>query len=214
MVGRIGIFGSMFNPPHVGHLLLFSEAAWQLDLERVILVPTARPGHRPPPAESADVRARMAAAAAADEPVAAVSRIELERAGPSYTVDTLRELALRYPAHELVLLLGADQLASLGSWHEAEQVPRLATIAVAPRPGVELSGLDQARVERIEMPQVAISSSLIRTRVAAGQPIRHLVPEAVRTIIEAEGLYRTTREPAVAPVVGWPQEPWLERSDP
>jgi nicotinate-nucleotide adenylyltransferase len=190
---RIGVFGSLFNPPHLGHVLLCSEAAWQLELERVVLVPTGLPPHRATPAEPAELRARLAAAAATSDPALTVSRVELDRPGPSYTVDTLRELAERHPGKELVLLLGADQLAALGSWHRAELVPQLATVAVAQRPGLVIGGLSGAAVERIDMPAIGISSSDIRARVAAGRPIRHLVPEPVRLIIEAERLYRPGR---------------------
>jgi nicotinate-nucleotide adenylyltransferase len=187
---RIGVFGSLFNPPHLGHVLLCSEAAWQLDLERVVLVPTGLPPHRATPGEPAELRARLAAAAATSDPAFTVSRVELDRPGPSYTVDTLRELAERHPGKELVLLLGADQLAALGAWHRAELIPQLATVAVAQRPGLVIGGLAGAAVKRIDMPAIGISSSDIRERVAAGRPIRHLVPEPVRLIIEAERLYR------------------------
>jgi nicotinate-nucleotide adenylyltransferase len=202
---RIGIFGSLFNPPHIGHLLLCSEAAWQLGLERVVLVPAGLPPHRPTPDEPAELRARLAAAAATCDPVLTVSRVELDRPGPSYTVDTLRELAERHPAKELVLLLGADQLAALGAWHQAELVPQLATLAVAQRPGMVLGGLSGAAVEPIDMPAIGVSSSDIRARVAAGRPIRHLVPEPVRLIIEAEGLYRGPGVPGSG-VIAWTQE--------
>ncbi len=187
--GRVGVFGSLFNPPHLGHLLLCSEAAWQLELDRVVLVPTARPPHRPAPAVSPEVRARLAAALASCDAALTLSRVELDRPGPSYTVDTLRELSERHPGQELVLLLGADQLAALATWDRAEQVPELAKLAVAERPGLVLGGLGGANVERIDMPAIGIASSDIRARVAAGRPIRHLVPEPVRVIIEAEGLY-------------------------
>ena len=119
-----------------------------------------------------------------------VSRVEVDRPGPSYMADTLRELQRRHAGNGLVLLLGADQLAALGSWYQAEQLPQLARIAVAKRPGVELHGLDHAAVDVIDMPPIGISSSLIRERVRRGQPIRHLVPEPVRKLIEEEGLYR------------------------
>jgi nicotinate-nucleotide adenylyltransferase len=209
----VGVFGSLFNPPHIGHLLLCSEAAWQLGLERVVLVPTALPPHRPTPAEPAELRARLAAAAATCDPVLTMSRIELDRPGPSYTVDTLRELAERHPAKELVLLLGADQLAALGAWHQAELVPRLATIAVAQRPGLTVGGLAAAAVEHIDMPAIGVSSSEIRARVAAHRPIRHLVPEPVRLIIESEGLYL---RPAAQPGQGAPGSgviAWTEETD-
>jgi nicotinate-nucleotide adenylyltransferase len=188
--GRIGVFGSLFNPPHLGHVVLCTEAAWQLGLERVILVPTGSPSHRATPRESAEVRARLAVAAASTDPVLSVSRVEVDREGPSYMADTLRELQQRHAGHGLVLLLGADQLAALGSWYEAESLPKLARIAVALRPGIELHGLDRASVDVINMPPIGISSSMVRERVRKGQPIRHLVPEAVRRVIEQEGLYR------------------------
>ncbi len=105
-------------------------------------------------------------------------------------VDTLRELGQRYAGQELVLLLGADQLAALGRWHEPETIPKLARIAVAPRPGVELAGLDGAAVEVVRMPLMGISSSLIRDRIGRGEPVHHFVPRAVLDVIEAEGLYR------------------------
>lgn len=211
--GRIGVFGSLFNPPHLGHVLLCSEAAWQLGLERVVLVPCGRPPHRPPPAEPPEMRARLAVAAASCDPCLTVSRVELDRQGPSYTVDTLRELSERHPGQELVLLLGADQLAALGGWHDAESIPQLATLAVAPRPGLVLEGLAGTAIERIDMPVLGLSSSDIRRRVAAGRPIRHLVPEAVRAVIELEGLYRARRdpdgphgEPPGSGVLAWDQE--------
>jgi nicotinate-nucleotide adenylyltransferase len=209
--GRIGVFGSLFDPPHIGHLILCAEAAWQLGLDRVMLVPTGTPPHRGSPATPAETRARLAAAAASCDPLLAVSRAEVDRAGPSYMSDTLRMLARRHAGHELVLLLGADQLAALGSWHEAEQLPQLARIAVAPRPGVALAGLDRAAVEVVRMPLIDVSSTAIRERVAAGRPIRHLVVEPVRTIIERERLYRSTAPPPARPVVAWPESlPELE----
>jgi len=189
-VRRVGVFGSMFNPPHLGHLILSQEAAWQLHLDRVVWVPTGTPPHRPAPFEPPETRLRLALAAAALEPAVSVSRVEIDRPGPSYMSDTLRALAGRYPANELVLLLGADQLATLSSWHEAERLPELARIAVAPRPGIALAGLENAAVETIRMPTIAIASSEIRARVARAEPIRHLVPEPVRKLISDERLYR------------------------
>jgi nicotinate-nucleotide adenylyltransferase len=146
--------------------------------------------------------------------VLSVSRVEVDRPGPSYMADTLRELQDRHAGNGLVLLLGADQLAALGSWYQAEQLPQLARIAVAKRPGIELHGLDHAAsVDVINMPPIGISSSLIRERVRRGQPIRHLVPEPVRKLVEEEGLYRG--DPAdggpISPpsdVLGWAGSPF------
>ncbi|HEY3615144.1 MAG TPA: nicotinate-nucleotide adenylyltransferase [Gaiellales bacterium] len=187
---RVGVLGSLCNPVHLGHLLLCQEATWQLGLSRVVLVPTGMPPHRASPPESAALRLRLAQAAAIGNPALTVSRVEVDRDGPAYMVDTLAELGARYPGNDLVLLLGSDQYAALSTWHRPERVAQLATIAVARRPGVTHDVPIDPAIEHIEMPQVDISSSLIRERVALGRPIRHLVPEPVRELIEAEGLYR------------------------
>jgi nicotinate-nucleotide adenylyltransferase len=187
---RIGVFGGLFNPPHIGHLSLCQEAAWQLALDRVVLVPTGRPSHRAAPPESPEMRLRLAQAAALGNAMFTVSRLEIDRLGPSYTTETLRELANRYPGSSLHLLIGADQLAALDTWHEAASLPQLARLAVALRPGVDVSGIATANLDWVEMPQIGISSSIVRDRVRAGRPIRYFVPDAVRELIEAEGLYR------------------------
>jgi nicotinate-nucleotide adenylyltransferase len=189
-IPRVGVLGALFDPPHIGHLLLAQEAIWQLGLARVVLVPTGTPPHRAAAVAPAETRLRLTAAAAAGDPRLSVSRAELDRPGPSYTSDTLRSLQLHYPEASLVLLLGADQLAALGSWHEAERLPQLARLAVARRPGVALAGAERAAVTWIEMPLVDVSSSAIRARAASRRPIRWLVPEPVRALIEADGLYR------------------------
>jgi nicotinate-nucleotide adenylyltransferase len=189
-VPRIGVFGGLFNPPHVGHLALCQEAAWQLGLDRVVLVPTGHPAHRTAPRESPEIRLRLAQAAALGNPMFTVSRLEIDRIGPSYTVDTLRELSHRYPGSSLHLLIGADQLAAMDTWHEPATIVQLARLAAALRPGVDLSRADTPNLDWVEMPQIGISSSLARERVRTGRPIRYFVPDAVRELIEAEGLYR------------------------
>jgi nicotinate-nucleotide adenylyltransferase len=189
-VTHIGVFGGLFNPPHVGHLSLCQEAAWQLGLDRVVLVPTGHPAHRPAPLESPEMRLRLAQAAALGNPMFTVSRLEIDRPGPSYTVDTLRELSHRYPGSNLHLLLGADQLAAMDSWHEPGTIVQIARLAVALRPGVDVSRANTPNLDWVEMPQIGISSSLVRERVQTGRPIRYFVPDAVRELIEAEDLYR------------------------
>ncbi|MEO9177262.1 MAG: nicotinate-nucleotide adenylyltransferase [Gaiellales bacterium] len=189
-VPRIGVFGGLFNPPHIGHLSLCQEAAWQLGLERVVLVPTGRPSHRAAPAESPELRLRLAQAAALGNPIFTVSRLEVDRVGPSYTVDTLRELTSRYPGSSLHLLVGADQLVAMEQWHEARAIPQLARLAAALRPGVDVASIGAANLDWVEMPQIGVSSSLVRARVRAGRPIRYFVPDAVRELIDLEGLYR------------------------
>ena len=133
MSNRVGVLGSICNPPHLGHATLARCAAEQLGLERVLLIPTGSPAHRDEPGVSPQVRLQLAEAAAHDEPVLEASAIEVERPGPSYMADTLELLLQQRPATEFVLLLGADQHATLDSWHEPDRIRRAARIAVAPR---------------------------------------------------------------------------------
>jgi nicotinate-nucleotide adenylyltransferase len=181
---RVGVFGGEFDPPHVGHLVIAQEARYRLELDRLLIVPTASPPHRPRSRVPAEIRLRMAEAAFAGEPVTDVSRIELDRSGPSYTVDTLEALA--GPGVELFLVLGADQLAAIERWHRPDRVRELAQLTVAGRPGVELPAGADILLENLLMD---VSSTEIRRRVAAGAPVRHLVPDAVVEVLRAEGLY-------------------------
>lgn len=196
---RTGILGGAFNPPHLGHLVCAQEAHSQLGLDAVMLVPVGEAPHRtveddPGPAARLDLCAR---AVAGDDRLT-VSPIEVERGGLSYTVETLRALRQRDPAAEFVLILGADQAASLPEWREPEAVLALAHVAVASRAGMEreavlrrLEGLPGVeRIDFFEMPRIDISSSLVRSRAASGRPIRYLVPDSVAEAIDARGLYR------------------------
>lgn len=202
---RIGILGGAFNPPHLGHLLLAQEAHARLALDRVLLVPVGEPPHReiaadPGPGE----RLRMTRLAIEGDDRLVASAIEVERSGTSYTVDTLRALREADPDSELTLILGADQGAKLRSWREPREVLALARVAVAEREGLTrddvvgaLAGLDGAdAVEGFELPRVDVSSTLVRERVAAGLPIRYLVPDRVADHIAARGFYLT---PTAAP---------------
>ncbi len=193
MPERLGVLGSLCNPPHLGHVALARHAAEQLGLARVLLVPTGVPGHREAPAVPPAMRLRLAEAAAGDEPVLEASSIEVDRPGPSYMADSLE--LLRGPDRELVLLLGADQFATLDHWHDPDRVRALAMIAVAPRDTLPVSSGADAL---IEMPVVDVSSSDIRRRRAVGEPIGGRVSPAVLALIEQEGLYL---EP---PRVGFP----------
>jgi nicotinate-nucleotide adenylyltransferase len=198
-VPRVGILGGAFNPPHIGHLVCAQEALVQLELDRVLFVPVGTAPHRElRPDPGSDVRAELTELAIRGDDRFALSRVELEREGPSYTVDTLRALREQGGADdELFLILGGDQAAALGSWHEPEEVLALATLAVVERSGwsrnaigIKIGRLRGALAVRyLEMPAIHVSSSLIRRRVAAGQPIRYLVPDAVAETIAARGLY-------------------------
>jgi nicotinate-nucleotide adenylyltransferase len=194
----VGILGGTFNPPHIGHLICAQEALIRLQLDTVVWVPAGVPPHReveddPGP----EARFEMCELAVSSDERFALSRVELEREGPSYTVDTLRAMRSSAPDDELFLILGGDQAASLRSWHEPEEVLKLATIAVAertgwPRPaiGVRLSGLRGAeRLVFFEMPRVDVSSSMVRRRAREGKPIRYLVTDKVANYIGAQSLY-------------------------
>jgi nicotinate-nucleotide adenylyltransferase len=170
-----------------------------LGLDVVRLVPFREPPHRaldedPGP----EVRFRMCALVADGDPTLEVSRVELERPGPSYTADTLAAFHELSPGDELLLILGGDQAAALPGWHEPERVLELATVAVAeradwPRTRVTEAVAGLAGAERLhffDMPRVDVSSSLVRGRVARGQPIRYLVPDMVASYMDTEGLYR------------------------
>jgi nicotinate-nucleotide adenylyltransferase len=180
---RIGVFGGQFDPPHNGHLAVVRAARDQLGLDRVLVVPSARPPHRPAPVTPAETRYRLAQAAFAGEPGVEVSRIELDRDGPGYTAETLAELA--GPGRELYLILGADQLAALGSWHRPDRVRELARIAVAGRRGSpSVDGAAQLVMEPVD-----VSSSALRRMVGEGGDVSAMVPAAVVDAITREGLY-------------------------
>jgi nicotinate-nucleotide adenylyltransferase len=195
----VGILGGTFNPPHIGHLICAQEALVQLKLDTVVWVPAGVPPHREVEDDpGADARFEMCELAVAGDERFSMSRVELERSGPSYTVDTLR--SMRADAgndDELFLILGGDQAASLRAWHEPEEVLTLATIAVVertgwPRPaiGVRLSGLRGAeKLVFFDMPRVDVSSSMVRRRAREGKPFRYLVPDRVADYIVERRLY-------------------------
>jgi len=200
-VARVGILGGTFNPPHLAHLICAQEALTQLGLDRVVLIPVATPPHKEAEGDpGGDARYEMCRLAVAKDERLAVSRLEIERDGPSYTVDTLREIHASHPGDELTFIVGGDMAASLPTWREPEAVLQAATLAVAERTGARradieerLSGLDGAsdRVRFFDMPRLDISSSDIRRRVRENRPIRYLVPDEVARYIGANGLYRT-----------------------
>lgn len=203
---RIGILGGTFDPPHIGHLWLASLAADSLGLDRVLLMPAARPPHKGGRAISnAADRILMTRLAIADNPLLEVSLIEMERPGPSYTVDSLEALQAHYgPAARLVLVMAADSLAQIDTWREPDRLLELADWAVGPRPGSTLPdraalrgrfGKAADRIHLLEGPALQVSGTEIRRRVAAGRVIRYLVPAAVEELIRARGLYRRPRKP-------------------
>lgn len=199
---RVGILGGVFNPPHIGHLVCAQEAHEQLRLDRVLLVPVGEAPHRSIEGDpGGETRAELCERAVAGDERFRVSRIEVDRPGPSYTLDTLGELAERSPQDSLVLILGADQAASLPEWRGPEEVLRLAVVAVAEREGGRREEVRRAtaglrgaeRIGFFAMPRIDVSSTLVRERAATGRPVRYLVPDAVAELIEEGGLYRSER---------------------
>jgi nicotinate-nucleotide adenylyltransferase len=195
---RVGIHGGTFNPPHLGHLVCAQEAYRELDLSRVILIPASIPPHKPVEDEpGAGHRLRLCQLAVQDDDRFEVSDLERRRDGPSYTVDTLELLKAETPNTELFLILGGDIAAGLPSWHRVKRVLELATPAIAKRRGTARTAVAQAlsdvpggdRARFFQMPPVGVSSTMIRQRVAAGQPIRYLVPDRVVDYIQRHHLY-------------------------
>ncbi|MGB2711958.1 MAG: nicotinate-nucleotide adenylyltransferase [Conexibacter sp.] len=196
---RIGILGGTFNPPHLGHLVCAQEAHAQLGLDRVVLMPAGQPPHKQIERDpGAQARYELCQQAIAGDERFEVSRLELDRPGRSYTVDTLKALHDRSPQDDLTFIVGGDMARSLPAWREPQTVLALATLGVAERAGSAheeirgaLAPLGAAeRVRFFEMPRIDVSSSLVRERVAAGRPIRYLVPDGVAATIDARGWYR------------------------
>jgi nicotinate-nucleotide adenylyltransferase len=191
---RLGVMGGTFDPIHLGHLVVASHAFHELRLDQVLFVPAGRPWQRPEfsPAEDRFV---MTSLAAALHPGFAVSRMEIDRRGPTYTADTLEELHAFYGAGlEVSLLLGSDAAAGLSTWDRSERVLELSSVVVAQRPGHErLPG-----VHTLAAPELAVSASDLRRRVREGAPIDFLTPREVVRYIAENGLYQNTREPADA----------------
>ena len=191
--GGVGVFGGSFDPPHVGHLLVAVDAAERLGLDRVLFVPTAaQPLKRGREAAPAAVRVAMVEALVADDARFAVERLEVDRGGLSYTVDTLATLADRCPGRELVLLAGADVLATFARWREPHRVRQLATLVVLARGDADAAGPDFPGGPPTMLPtrRVDVSSTEVRARLSAGRSIRGFVPDAVAEIIRSAGLYR------------------------
>ena len=188
---KIGLFGGSFDPVHTGHLLMARAAREELDLGRMFFIPTARsPFKASAPLAPDGERLRLLRLALAADASSEIDLLEIERGGVSYTVDTLRIYAERFAGAELFYLIGADQIALLPQWREAEALARLAQFVVLPRPGEPPAVLPapfRGRVLR-GLP-MAVSSSEIRARVKAGRPITHLTPPAVAEAIANNRLY-------------------------
>ena len=200
--GGLALFGGTFDPPHIGHLSVAQDAFDTLPVRSLVWMPCGRPPHKRSwrrPA-SPQLRLEMTRAAIADDDRFVVSDLEVRRKGMSYTVDTLREIRAHDPETEVFLLIGPDQAAAFRTWREPDEIARLARVVVmvpggsgfgrVPSPGVEHEELSVTRVD--------VSSSEIRARLREGRRLRHLVPDAVRAIVEREELYRRDERKEIA----------------
>jgi nicotinate-nucleotide adenylyltransferase len=193
--GVTGLFGGAFDPPHYGHVALAERALAHFGLERLVVLPTGDPPHKTATAP-AEIRCRLAGAAFAGHPEICLSRHELDRPGPSYTVDTAEWAAGKYG--DAIFLVGADEFGDFLTWKKPQRILELVRLGVATRPGFERSDLEPVlaeldrpeRVEFFEIEPLPASSSDIRARVRRGEPIEGLVPPAVEALIRSLGLYR------------------------
>jgi nicotinate-nucleotide adenylyltransferase len=196
---RIGIFGGAFDPPHRAHVALAQAAVTQLRLDELRVFPTGQAWHKARALTDGRHRLAMAKLAFEAVPHAVIDDRELRRSGPTYTVDTLRELHAAAPDATLLLVVGADQAEALHGWHDSAGIVRLATVAVAARarpdpdaPPFDASRLPGGQWASVELPPMPVSATQIRALVAAGQEIGHLVPPGVARYIDQHHLYAPT----------------------
>lgn len=198
-MGRIGVLGGTFDPVHLGHLVIATELRFTLELDRVLWTPAGDPPHKPEQRLTDEShRVRMLELALAGHDGFEIDRIDLDRVGPSYTVDTVTQLKARHPDDEIVFLMGLDSLRDLHHWREPEQILRIARLGVAKRPDVEVDlaavyerlPAARNRVSIVDVPLIGISSRDLRSRVASGRPISFQTTEPVEAYIRDHGLYR------------------------
>ena len=188
---RLGVMGGTFDPIHNGHLVAASEVAAALSLDEVLFVPTGEPWQKSEVTPTSD-RYLMTEIATAANPRFKVSTIDIDRNGPTYTVDTLRELRKAHPDAELFFITGADAISSIAGWKDVEELWTLANFVAVTRPGhhLDLPAAPAGAIQVLEIPALSISSTDIRERVAAGKPIWYLVPDGIVQFIAKHGLYR------------------------
>lgn len=189
---RVGVMGGTFDPIHHGHLVAASEVARSFDLDEVVFVPTGMP-YQKQGASGSEHRYLMTVIATASNPGFTVSRVDIDRGGPTYTIDTLRDLRLQRPDAELFFISGADAVAQILNWKDAQKLFDLAHFVAVTRPGHQLSvsGLPAHGVSLLEVPALAISSTDCRSRVNRDFPVWYLVPDGVVQYISKHHLYRS-----------------------
>ncbi|MFM6939261.1 MAG: nicotinate-nucleotide adenylyltransferase [Rhodoluna sp.] len=188
---RLGVMGGTFDPIHNGHLVAASEVAAALKLDEVIFVPTGEPWQKSEVTSTSD-RYLMTEIATAANPRFKVSTVDIDRPGPTYTVDTLRDLRKQHPDAELFFITGADAISSMSTWRDVTELWSLAKFVAVTRPGhtLDLPEAPEGTIQVLEIPALSISSTDIRNRVAAGMPIWYLVPDGIVQFIAKHGLYR------------------------
>jgi len=197
---RVGVMGGTFDPIHHGHLVAASEVQSWFDLDEVIFVPTGQPWQKVDREVSpAEDRYLMTVIATAANPRFNVSRVDIDRSGLTYTIDTLRDLSALHPEADLYFITGADAMAALLTWRDHEELFGLAQFVGCTRPGHEmteqtLEGLPEERITLVEIPALAISSTDCRSRVVRGEPVWYLVPDGVVQYIGKHGLYAPSIE--------------------
>ena len=193
--GRVVIFGGTFNPPHAAHLVVAAEVADRLEHTPVVFVPSAVPPHKVVEAAApAEHRLRMVELAVGADERFAVSTVEIDRGGPSYSLDTVKSIGAG--PDETFFVVGSDAVAEMDDWHRIDELRRLCRFVVLARPGVDYDGLPARhleRAQRLDVPRLDISSTDIRRRLAEGRSISYMVPRAVEEYIYAEGLYGARR---------------------
>lgn len=197
---RLGLFGGRFDPPHVGHLLLAQQALETLRLDEVWFVPAKAPPHKSAAAD-AEHRYALTVLATADHERFRVSRVELERSGTSFMVDTVQQVAERLPDADIHLILGADAARELADWHRPLDLVRACTVVAFPRPGETLDGLPSELAGHVRQEPgrlVELSGTEIRSRVGAGRSVRYLVPRSVEAYIRKHSLYQERADTAHA----------------
>lgn len=190
---NVGLFGGSFNPPHLAHLIVAETLREQFRLDQVWWIPANRPPHKTKDALISPAhRLAMTRRATQDHPAFVVSDVEAQRAGASYTIDTVRVLQGAHPEHAFSLLLGGDSLRDFGAWYQPEEIAARLPLMVYLRPGASAPAIEPylaGRVHFAEAPLLGISGTEIRARLRAGRSIRYLVPDAVREYIQEQGLY-------------------------
>lgn len=189
-MAKIGLIGGTFDPPHYGHLLIAQESLSQCDLDEIWFIPTAIPPHKINKVITPDEkRIEMVRKAITDHPFFSMSLIEFERSGRSYTIDTVKELKLKFPNDKFFFIIGADMINDLTNWKSIDELVEDIPFIGVKRPGYVINSPYQDRIIQIEIPQLEISSSMLRERFRNSDNTRYLVPECVREYIEVNRVY-------------------------